>query len=262
VSRLFHKILLKLPMEDKLAKLGFTHKEARIYLALLELGKGTISEISRKSNVNRTSVYDNIGGLVEIGLINKIRGTKKDTFSAEPPEKLPVVIEKRKRLMEARLNLAKSMVGELKLISSKQPGKPRVSMYDGEDGVKALYEDSLTSTETIRSFSSADSLEQFDVKYLHDYYKRRAKKKIFITAILNDTPVSREYQAEDSKLCREIRLVPREAMDIRPEVYVYDNKVAFFSIQEKFGVLLESYDVAKAIKKIFDLAWKEAGRKK
>jgi hypothetical protein len=49
-------------------------------------------------------------------------------------------------------------------------------------------------------------------------------------------------------------------MDIKPEVYVYDNKVAFYSLKERYGVLIESADIAESIKKLYDLAWLEAGR--
>ena len=44
-----------LEIEKKLVYLGFELKEAKIYLALLELGRGRVSEITRRANIHRTS---------------------------------------------------------------------------------------------------------------------------------------------------------------------------------------------------------------
>ena len=59
---------------------------------------------------------------------------------------------------------------------------------------------------------------------------------------------------------RELRIVPTEKMSVRPEVYMYDDKIAFFSLKEEFAVLVESHDIATALKRLYDLAWVEAGR--
>jgi len=45
-------------MINELEKLGLNEKEARVYLALLELGESNIQGLSAKSSVKRTTVYD------------------------------------------------------------------------------------------------------------------------------------------------------------------------------------------------------------
>ena len=44
------------------------------------------------------------------------------------------------------------------------------------------------------------------------------------------------------------------------EINVYDNKVMIASWREKLGVVIESAEIADAMKKIFELAWAEAKR--
>jgi len=80
-----------------------------------------------------------------------------------------------------------------------------------------------------------------------------------LKAIINDVPSARQYQRQDKKLNRELRIVPFEKMNVKPETYVYDNKVALFSLKERFAVLIESQDIADALKKLYDLAWEQAG---
>ena len=112
--------------------------------------------------------------------------------------------------------------------------------------------------EEIHTNLSPASVESFDYEYVHNYFKRRAQRGILIKGLINDVPEAWEYVKEEKKLMREIRVVPKEMMDIKPEVYVYDNKVAFYSLKEKYGILIESPDIANSIKKLYDLAWDRA----
>ena len=245
-------------MEQQLIRLGLSHKEAKVYLALVELGGGTISLIAQRAHINRTTVYDVIVHLVEMGLATKAVGTKKQEYIAEPIEKLPLILEKRAETIAEQAKEAKTLVEQLRLLPKNTKGRPRIRYFDGTEGIKSLYEDSLLSREHIRSFSSTDSLESFDQRYLHQYYRRRAAKRISIQAIINDVPSAHLYKKQDPELAREIRIVPKEKMDVKPEIYMYENKVAIFSLKEKFAVLVESEDIANAFKKLYDLAWDHA----
>jgi len=246
-------------MLDKLIELGFSKKQAEVYLALLELGETTISRIAKKSGINRTTIYDIIPDLVRDGYVKRIFGVKTETFRAEPPEKIPLILDKKIRAIKEQTLKAQKLIDQLNLLASKQPGKPRISIFEGKEGIRSLYDDTLLTKEPIKSFGSSEVLEKFDKEFLNDYYRRRAEKKVFIEAILGDYPTAHDYQKKDKELYREIRIVPRETMDIKPEVYIYENKAAFFSFDEKFAVLIESADIAEALKKLHALAWERAG---
>ncbi|MBI4250206.1 hypothetical protein HY622_01290 [Candidatus Uhrbacteria bacterium] len=246
-------------MEDQLQELGFSPKEVKVYLALLELGQAQITPLARKAGINRTTTYDVVSSLMREGLIHRVLDTKKETYKAHQPERIPQILERRIEELAEKQSKATKMVAQLHLLASKAPGKPRVSIFEGAEGIKEMYEDTLLSREPIVSFSSTESLESFDQNYLHDYYQRRAKKKVFIRAIINDVKSAHEYQSLDKKLYRSLRIVPQEMMDIGPEVYVYDNKTAFFSLKERYGVLIESADIATSLKKLYELAWHRAG---
>ena len=43
--------------KEKLQKLGLSDKEASVYLAMLELGPSVVSDIAKKANINRSTVY-------------------------------------------------------------------------------------------------------------------------------------------------------------------------------------------------------------
>ena len=96
--------------------------------------------------------------------------------------------------------------------------------------------------------------------YFPDYYHRRAKAGIFIRAIAPVTEIGIERRSHDKEEKREIAFVPKDKYYFSPEINIYDNKVMIASWREKLGIIIESAEIADAMKKIYELAWSEAKR--
>ena len=62
-----------LDLKKTLEFIGFSEKEVLVYLALLELGKGTVTQISRKAGINRPTGYHVLNSLALKELV-KISG--------------------------------------------------------------------------------------------------------------------------------------------------------------------------------------------
>ena len=62
---------------EKLTSLGLQDNEARVYLALLELGRGNVTEVSKAAGLNRTSGYDILERLGTLGLVSRSTLGKK-----------------------------------------------------------------------------------------------------------------------------------------------------------------------------------------
>lgn len=246
-------------MVRELEKLGFTGKQSVVYVALLGLGKATAAEIGQKTGINRTSIYDIIGELQGLGLVSLVAHAKKQTYRAESPEKLPVILAAQADRLRDLAKQSEGVASMLQSVVAKSPSKPKIKIYEGESGIKSLYDASLLCRTSIRSFLTADTVNAFDEEYMQKYFAARARRGIKIQGILNDSPASRDYLNQAKELKRDIRLVPQDKMDIVPEVYIYDNTVAIFSLKERLGVSIESKDIAYAFRKLYDLAWEKAG---
>ena len=243
---------------DNLVKFGLSEKEAQIYLSLLELGATSVASIAAKAKINRTTAYDILESLINYGIISRVGDHKKKTYIAEHPEQLVAYLERKSQEYVEKSEIAKNLLPELKGIYNSIPHRPRVKFYEGEAGIISIYEDSLTSQTEILSWLNAENTADFAKKYFDDYYKRRAEKKIHIKAVVSDSPTARKIKKRNIEEDRESRLVPKNQMDIKPECYIYDDKVAFMSLKEKFGVIIESKDIADAQRKLFELAWEKA----
>lgn len=245
--------------ESQLLSLGFSLKEARVYRALLELGRGTVSEIARNAGVNRTTGYDILDSLVGKGLAKTSGKEPKQEYAAEPPEKIIDLLEARIEKTKSLLEEVKDLVPQLKSIHNIG-NRPRVRFYEGKEGLMEVYEDTLTSTEEIRAFATVDDMHRALPNYFPAYYKRRAKKGIKIRAIIPKTPVALERISHNKEELRESALIPPDKFYFSPEINIYDNKVMIASWRENLGIIIESAEIADSLKKIYELAWAEAKR--
>lgn len=242
-----------------LANLGFSSKESHVYLALLELGKGTVSTISRKGGINRTTGYDILDSLAAKGLVS-ISGKKpKQEYIAESPDKLATFLQTKIEETETQLETARALAPQLKSLHNVSD-RPKVRFYEGKDGLKQVYEDTLTATEPIRAYATVDDMHRALPNYFPQYYKRRAGKGIAIRAIVPHTPAGEERAAHDKEEMRETALIPPDKYYFSPEINIYDNKVMIASWRENLGIIIESAEIADAMKKIYELAWAEAKR--
>lgn len=245
---------------DQLSRFGLTEKEAVAYLALLSFGTATARNVSHESGLNRSTSYVLLEALVKKGLTSISQNDKNRLYTASPPERLIQTLEDEARLAKQKLGDARSLLPELKSIYVGVGPKPKVTFYEGDQGIESVYEDTLLSSENIRAFASIDSMHNALPHYFPQYYKRRATKGIFIRSIHPDTAEAIERTKHDVEEARDSALVPKEEYSFSPEINIYDNKLVFMSLREKFGLIIESEEIATAMKKVFELSWAEAKR--
>jgi sugar-specific transcriptional regulator TrmB len=246
-------------LQKALLSLNFTEKEANVYLAVLELGHGSVSEIARKANINRTYGYNILSGLAAKGLVNISGKEPKQEYAAESPDKIRDLLNAEILKNQEFLKQADGVIPQLKSIHSVR-GRPQVRFYEGKEGLQQIYEDTLTSHETILAYASVEDVHQTLPDYFPGYYYRRADKGIPIRAIFPDSPGAEDLVKFNKIQKRETALVPPDKFSFSPEINIYDNKVMIASWQEKLGIIIESREIAEAMKKIFELSWAEAKR--
>jgi len=246
-------------IEKQLKIIGLSDNEIAVYIAILELDRGVVSQISRKASLNRTTGYDVLNRLVTKKLISISGKEPKQEYMAESPDQLKLLIAKEFERRQIELNEAQKIIPELKSIHNVM-GRPQVRFYEGIEGLKAVYEDTLTSSEPILGYATVDEMHNGLPGYFPKYYKRRAAAGIFIQAIIPKTDIGLERGTHDKEELRETAFVPFEKYEFHPEINIYDNKVMIASWREKLGIIIESAEIADAMKKIYELAWNEAKR--
>jgi len=127
-------------MEISLLKeVGLTEGEAKVYLALLELGASTSGPIVKKSRVSRSIIYNILEKLIEKGLVSFIIKEKTKYFQACQPNKILGYIKEREDILKKNKEKIERILPELILKYSLSKNN-EAQIYLGIKGIRTAYE--------------------------------------------------------------------------------------------------------------------------
>lgn len=238
-----------------------TEKEINVFLKCLELGAQPASHIARVCELPRNTVRSLLDNLVRKGLMVKSTRANTQYYSTEKKESIMRMLKVKKLRTDEEVNTQLQLLEEYgEELSARHwaVSRPRITFYEGLAGLEKVYEDTLTSSEGLRSWASYDALMGVLPQYFTNYFKRRAKKGIVMKSIHPDTAAGREGQARNKDELRQSALVPADRFNWAPEIQVYDNKINITSWKEKLGIIIESQEIADAMKVIFELSYEAA----
>ncbi len=245
-------------MEDQLVQalksLGLNEKESKVYLGLISLGTSIVKDIAEIAKTNRVTTYDILEKLKQKGLVSHFTQKKIKYFTAVEPE---IVLEEfEKRINHFRLNLPK-----FKKLTGKT-NHPRIRYFEGIEGIKAIYADTLTSKTEILNYANSEEIRKNWPNYDTEYVQKRTSKKIFLRGLAPKDEVGKLVHSEDKKYFREIRLIPQNEFNFSNEINIYDDKVAIVSFKDELiGMIIESHEIANSQRAIFNMCWKFAGER-
>lgn len=235
--------------EKLFQNLGLDEAQTKVYLAALELGQGTMQDLARKSGVKRTSIYNFIENLIQKRLIATSKKRGRTLYSAIHPQQL-VEIEK------SRLEELNRTLPELLAIYNKPTTKPRVTFYEGIDGIKEVLFDMLKEKQPVSAFSDFKQMaESFGDYYFDVFPPERARRKIISRNIVPDTPKARELAEKDARYLRETKFL--KVPDLKTEINIYGNKVALnsYSSTPPFAVIIEDQNIAETLRTVWQQLW-------
>ena len=242
-------------LKHVIQSVGFDQREAKLYIVGLKIGAGPASLYAKKTKLNRVTVYHHLEDLVRRGLFTAIKKSRGRWYQPISPEKLSIEAHKNAESLDR-------MLPDLRAIMGKHHRTPRVRYFEGEEGLRDVYRDTLTAETDLLNFANSEIVRDFWKEYDEQYVEKRVKKGIYLKGIAPDDKVGRSVQGRDKESLREIRLVSAKDFTINNEINIYDNKVAIISFSsdetESFGVIIESKEVAETQRQIFDMAWRYA----
>lgn len=237
-----------------LEQINIDGKKAEIYLACLEMGGATGYLLAKKTGLKRPTVYDLVNQLMKEGLVYKsVKGNIK-YFSPADPE----VLISRLREKEAKI---RSIMPALQDLYNSPKTKPFIRYFEGKEGIKEMYEDSLRSCkkgDEILAYVGEDVMAHLP-EYAENYVMRRVGKSIRLRGIYKQDAEIKEYLAKNIEQLRESKVLEEKYFPVSNETNIYKNKVAIASYgTEMFGMIIESEEIARSQRAIFELAWKGA----
>lgn len=238
-------------MERKLIlqQFGLHPRKVDVYLAALELGGATVLEIAKKAGIKRTTTYDILLDLQKDGLISQTVQGKKRLFVGEDPEKI-------KKDLERKEVLFSELLPELRSIYNIKGNKPKIRFYEGNEGLLEVYNDTLKYAGQILAFASADAVKVLGMSWAESYLKQRVRKGISYKGIVAQSKIVDEFIRQDQAQLRTTKLINSAKYPFSNEIMLYGHqKVAIVSAKDVMGIIIESAEIYRTQKSIFELLW-------
>lgn len=251
-------------------KIGLSQKEALVYSTLIKLGGAYPSKIAEDTKLNRSTVYKILLDLSVKGLVNEIKKKNKIYYQTEKPSKLLRYAKDQVTLANDQLETVQKVIPDLEGIYSLFSNKPKISYFEGIDGILSIYEDHIATTEKYEmvAFANATELENvFPEKFFDNY--RRTKEKIGITTrgIITDseknaTFIERMYAGYKKEIVPKTKLIPSSEFPFKGELTIYrNNRVSIVNLNKEHltGLIIEDETIYNMMRMIFELSWKGSG---
>ena len=239
----------------ELLKLGLTEGEAKVYVALIELGSSTAGPIVKKSHVAYSNIYDVLQRLIEKGIVSYIIKNKTKYFQAASPSNLNLYLEnKEKELLQQKESLAK-VLPQLKKLQEIMP-QQAAEVFVGKKGLRTAYE------KLVDGAGKKDE-ELFFYVNQPEYAKASDLFYLSIQPILEKVPSrgisNKDYQK--SAFISQVKFITLRTVSfpIPGNIEVCKDKVILVSWQDPIiAVLIHSQSIADNIRTYFNAVWKMA----
>lgn len=234
-------------LEKALAEYGLKEKEARVYLAALQVGSGSVLRISQKAGLARSTTDITLKSLRNKGLVSAFRKSSGHYYSAEDPHKIVSTLKSKTETIERSLPKLLALYGESMV-------RPTVRFYEGKRGIALILDEILDEARELLSFGSAEDLFE-TVESFPVFVDKRVRAKIPIKVILTDSEKARERQGLGPTQLREVRIIGPEYSH-HGVFYIWRNKVAMFSLKQEISVvLIESKELTQLQRNLFMALW-------
>ena len=239
-----------------LRRLELTEHEARIYLALTELGPSNAGPVIERVALHRQFVYSSLNALEERGLVTYVVRNGRRVFQAEHPRRL-IEIQRRREL------LAESLIPDLLALATPSEDRLSVQTFRGvkefRNNLITTLEEAARSSDKILRIMGGGSASQFydTIGDFYETYHRTGQRLGVRKRLLAPTQLADRFREifareEGSKL-RITMLTSATFLRISEELVtmeVYGSDPMIIQIWNRA--------IAQAHREHFELLWKKA----
>lgn len=242
-------------IKDILLNIGLTDKESEVLEFLFKCQSSKVSYIATGCHLNRTTTYVVLKSLIKKGLVSSSLKYGITEFQAIEPNLLPSYVDRQKELLDQKKKDIENVLPQLNSIRENIGVLPKVSFFEGSEGVKQAYEDTLDNNKNkkIYVFSGPDIVfKEMGQEYVDYYVNKRTRLNIKSFQIAPDTTWGKFIKENDEKYIRITKLIPAQfAFDT--EMVIYDNKLGIFSFTKNklMAVIIEDDSIVNTMLALF-----------
>jgi sugar-specific transcriptional regulator TrmB len=238
--------------EEVLSSIGLNKNEIAVYLDLIRHPFSGAYNISKRTGIHRSNVYDNLRSLIERGLIKKEIRQEKSVFDAVSPAKIKEYFKQKQQELEI-------ILPELKRIPPEPDNSDGgISITEGKFALREATEEMLERNSDIFVFGASNEIvEALGEEFLKEFHKKRIKKGIKMMHIYNMEAIGRIIYLNALEFTEARYLDSHYSTNVC--TVICGGYVLFFIFGKSIIVItIRNHHIAETYKKYFDLLWEAA----
>lgn len=230
---------------------GLASNEARLYLALLEIGEGTVQDVAHRADIKRTTAYTALDSLKERGFIFETRSHGHVVYI---PERPTIVIDE----FAKKIDVLAEHQAEFEKLYTQKRRRPHVLFFDGVEGFRKIWQ--IIFKSGIKEYLIITDPEQF-LGFAKSYYIRnkiiqeKLRLKIKSRHLVCASNYAKEIIERDAQENRTSKILPRECVVSYTKIIFGDNVAIISPALDNTIFIVESELLAKTERALFDALW-------
>ncbi|MDD2786218.1 MAG: helix-turn-helix domain-containing protein [Patescibacteria group bacterium] len=250
-------------LKDILAKIGLSEKEITVYTSVLEHGRLSYTDLSKKTGLNRTTTYSVAQELLSNGMLQEDFSSPVKALVAAPPEALAAMATEEETRLEKKKQLVNEAIEEIRSAPSAAGYVAPAITYIPQQRIQQYFKQrndvwnaSLMATDkTWWGYNDIDFIKQYSTEWL-SWYWELAPKEILLKLFSNDEKIEHELKNRMPER-REIRFWKGEHV-FTGSLWIVGEYVITVNVRQSPHYLIEMRDPALAqnLRTVFAEMWK------
>lgn len=239
-----------------LERIGFSQKEAVIYLTLLIQGRSSLQKIAKLANLPRSTSHHALRSLCDHGLliIEQVQGQRM--YQAEHPDRLRTLLHVQRQELNEKENLVETVLPRLKALALGRT-RPTIRYIENLEGLRRMQKEVELMTDDILQIIGYDAFKLLYQEEATGEHRREVANtsRRVRSIIISSQPV--ELGVPGFEYC----VLPPELAPIEGEMSICGNRLMLFSYAEGIiAIDIASKTLADTARASLEFAWKEACR--
>lgn len=213
-------------LTNHLIKLGFSQGEAKVYIALLNGGDLTATELASKTNLGRTNIYNYAKSLQERGLIADYERNNKVFFKASDPRELYTLLDVQKKELNNLSLEHLNLLPRFNKIYRQQSKSPIMHLYLGKKDWKILMKEVYLDQESREIFVLVPDLDDYS-PVPPVYQNALFNNKVLTNLITNKVSNIENFYKKDPKKNRKTIQIDKNIFPITVHTIVAKNSIYY-----------------------------------
>jgi sugar-specific transcriptional regulator TrmB len=248
---------------NSLITFGLSQNDALIYLTLVENKELRIGQIVKLTNIPRSSVYESLKKIEELGLIETIIDHKFVRIKPYPVSTIKHKLNEKLETIEVQLSDLNNLEKSINLISNKKQESTVVRYYKSVSGARQLFWNTLSAKNVVYVYSAFGRSKFVGKKFYMDFVYESHRNKIKEKVLINPTERALNFIKNDTGTAvartkvNDIHILEENNLIIEGETFIYNNIYAQIKLDgsEITGFEIESESFVKMQRSTFETLW-------